>query len=94
MSSRSPLSHGHSTLHAFFLAAKAEGHTEFHLQLVTNQRGRLELRIRPRGDFETATFEVRGNTVRVAAEDVNFVPTIEDTPAIDYGGTRSGERPV
>jgi hypothetical protein len=66
MSSRSQLSHGHSTLHAFFLAAKEEGHTEFQLQLVANQKGRLEFRIRPRGYLETAKFEVRGNTVRVA----------------------------
>src|SRR5262245_37195912 len=86
--------HGLSTLHAFFLAAKAEGHTDFRLQFVTSQRGRLAFRICPRGNPETATFEVRGNTVRVAAEDANFVPTTEDTRTIDYGGTRSGEQPI
>ncbi len=45
MNSRSRLSH--LTLHAFFLAAKEEGRTEFK-QLVANQRGRVEFRIRPR----------------------------------------------
>ena len=40
---------GHySTLHAFFLAAKESGFTEFELQLVASPKGRIELCITAR----------------------------------------------
>jgi len=59
---------GHySTLHAFFLAAKESGFTEFELQLVASPKGRIELCISPREHSKmSAKFEVRGNTVRAA----------------------------
>jgi hypothetical protein len=90
------LSNGHSTLHAFFLAAKERGHSEFQLQLITNPKGRIEFSISPRGHSEmSANFEVRGNMVRAAAKDESIVPTTDDTDAlINFGGTRSGEKPV
>ena len=84
----------HSTLHAFFLAAKESGHTEFKLQLIADPNGRIELWISPRGYSEmSARFEVRGNMVRAVAESV--FPTTDNADArIDYGGTRSGEEAV
>jgi hypothetical protein len=85
----------HSTLHAFFLAAKENGYTEFELQLVTNPKGRIEFCISPREHSEmSATFDVRGNTVRVAVSDMSVVPVDDAEVRIDYGGTRSGEEPV
>jgi hypothetical protein len=74
---------GHySTLHAFFLAAKESGFTEFELQLVASPKGRIELCISPREHSEmSAKFEVRGNTVRAA-------PGGARHPF--RGGTRSG----
>jgi hypothetical protein len=85
----------HSTLHAFFLAAKESGYTEFELQLVTSPKGRIEFCISPREHSEmSATFDVRGNTVRVAVSDVSVVPVDDADVRIDYGGTRSGEEPV
>jgi hypothetical protein len=84
----------HSTLHAFFLAAKESGYTEFELQLVASPKGRIELCISPREHSEmSAKFEVRGNTVRAAPSWASVVPADEDV-RIDYGGTRSGEEPV
>jgi hypothetical protein len=92
MSNRSRLKGRHSTLHAFFLAAKDKGHTEFQLQLITNRRGRIEFCISPRGHSEMrGKFEVRGNMVRAAAKEANVAVTTDDTDHIDYGGTRSGE---
>jgi hypothetical protein len=83
----------HSTLHAFFLAAKERGYTEFELQMVTSPKGRIEFWISPRGHSEmTAKFDVRGNTVRAAASKASVVPP--DDPDVNYGGTRSGEEPV
>jgi hypothetical protein len=85
----------HSTLHAFFLAAKESGYTEFELRLVTSPKGRIEFCISPREHSEmSATFDVRGNTVRVAVSDVSVVPVDDADVRIDYGGTRSGEEPV
>jgi hypothetical protein len=85
----------HSTFHAFFLAAKESGYTEFRLQLVMSPTGRVELCISPREHSEmTAKFDVRGNTVRAAASEANVVPTGDTDVRIDYGGTRSGEEPV
>jgi len=85
----------HSTLHAFFLAAKESGYTEFELQVVTTQKGRVELCISPRGHSEmSAKFDVRGNTVRVAPSEASAVPIDDADVRIDYGGTRSGEEPV
>jgi hypothetical protein len=82
----------HSTLHAFFLAAKESGYTEFELQLVTSPKGRIEFCISPREHSEmSATFDVRGNTVRVAVSDVSVVPVDDADVRISYGGTRSGE---
>jgi hypothetical protein len=84
----------HSTLHAFFLAAKEGGYTEFELQLLTSPNGRIDFCIRPRGHPELrARFEVRGNTVRATAGGASVIPSDEDV-RIDYGGTRSGEEPV
>jgi hypothetical protein len=85
----------HSTLHAFFLAAKESGCTEFELQLVTSPKGKIEFCISPRGHSEMSVkFDVRGNTVRaVAASEASVTPADEDV-RIDYGGTRSGEEPV
>jgi hypothetical protein len=84
----------HSTLHAFFLAAKETGHTEFELQLVANPKGRIEFCISPREHSEmSAKFEARGNTVRAAASEAIVIPADEDV-RIEYGGTRSGEEPV
>jgi hypothetical protein len=93
MSNKSRPNHHHSTFHAFLIAAKEKGHSDFQLRLVANQNGRVEFTISPRGDSETAKFEVRGNMLRVASH-VGVVPTNDHTPVIDYGGTRSGERPV
>ena len=86
---------GHySTLHAFFLAAKESGYTDFELQLVTSPKGRIEFCISPREHSQmSAKFEVRGNTVRAAASEAIVIPADEDV-RIDYGGTRSGEEPV
>ena len=68
-SSRLTDSH-HSTLHAFFLAAKESGYTEFELQLVTSPKGRVEFCVSPREHSEIgAKFEVRGNMVRAAANE-------------------------
>ena len=87
---------GHySTLHAFFLAAKESGDTEFELQLVSSLKGRIVFCISPRGHSEMrATFDVRGNTVRVAPGEASSVPIDDADVRIDYGGTRSGEEPV
>jgi hypothetical protein len=87
---------GHpSTLHAFFLAAKESGDTEFELQLVSSLKGRIVICISPRGHSEMrATFDVRGNTVRVAPGEASSVPIDDADVRIDYGGTRSGEEPV
>jgi hypothetical protein len=92
MSSRSRLidSH-HSTLHAFFLAAKESGYTEFELRLLTSPMGGVEFCMSPREHSEiSAKFEVRGNMVRTPAGDASVV-LADDTPVISYGGTRSGE---
>ena len=90
MSSRSRLTDSHhSTLHAFFLAAKESGYTEFELRLLTSPKGRVEFCMSPREHSEiSANFEVRG--VRTAASDASVV-LAEDTRVINYGGTRSGE---
>jgi hypothetical protein len=80
--------------HAFFLAAKERGCTDFELQLVTKPKGRIEFVSVREGNSEvSAKFEVRGNMVRVAASEAGVVPADEDV-RIDYGGTRSGEEPV
>ncbi len=85
----------HSTLHAFFLAAKESGYTEFELQLVASPKGRIELCISPREHSEmSAKFEVRGNTVRAAPSEASVVPADETDVRVNYGGTRSGEEPV
>ena len=85
----------HSTLHAFFLAAKESGHTEFKLQLIADPKGRIELCISPRGHSEmSARFEVRGNMVRAVAEESVFPTTDNADASINYGGTRSGEEAV
>ena len=85
----------HSTLHAFFLAAKESGFTEFELQLVASPKGRIELCISPREHSEmSAKFEVRGNTVRAAPSEASVVPVDDADVRIEYGGTRSGEEPV
>jgi hypothetical protein len=103
MSSRSLTDSHHSTLHAFFLAAKESGYTEFELQLVTSPKGRVEFCISPRKHSEmSAKFELRGNMVRAAASGASVVPA-DDTDVrinydtdvrINYGGTRSGEAPL
>ena len=95
MSSRSRLNDSHhSTLHAFFLAAKDSGYTEFKLRLVTSPKGRVEFCLSPREHSEmSAKFEVRGNMVRAAASDASVVPA-GDTDFGIYGGTRSGEIPL
>ena len=61
MSSRSRLTDSHhSTLHAFFLAAKESGYTEFELRLLTSPKGRVEFCMSPREHSEiSANFEVR-----------------------------------
>src|SRR5262249_3599620 len=83
----------HSTLHAFFLAAKQSGLTEFELRFVTSPKGRVEFCISPREHSEmSAKFEVRGNMVRAAASEASVVPA--DDTDLNYGGTRSGEEPV
>ena len=90
----------HSTLHAFFLAAKESGYTEFRLQLVTSSKGRVELCISPREHSEmSAKFDVRGNMVRAVLSEASVVPADEtdvgiNDVGINYGGTRSGEEPV
>ena len=92
-SSRLTNSH-HSTLHAFFVAAKESGYTEFELRLVTSPKGRLEFCISPREHSEIgAKFEVRGNMIRAAANDASVVP-VDGTDFGIYGGTRSGEAPL
>jgi hypothetical protein len=84
-----------STFHAFFLAAKENGYKDFDLQLVTSPKGKIEFYICPRGYSEMgATFDVRGNTVRVALSETSAVPLNDEDVRIDYGGTRSGEEPV
>ena len=92
MSSRSRLTDSHhSTLHAFFLAAKECGYTEFELRLLTSPNGKVEFSISPRQHSDiSANFEVRGNTVCTAASAASVV-LAEDTHVINYGGTRSGE---
>jgi hypothetical protein len=83
----------HSTLHAFFLAAKKKGYSEFQLRLI-NPKGRIEFSISPQGRSEMSVrFEVRGNMVRVAAKDARIIPSTEDAD-VSYGGSRSGEVPV
>ena len=96
MSSRSRLTDSHhSTLHAFFLAAKESGYTEFELRLLTSPKGRVEFCVSPLEHSEiSANFEVRGNMVRTAASDANGAPADETDVRIDYGGTRSGEAPL
>jgi hypothetical protein len=85
----------HSTFHAFFLAAKESGYTEFELQLVTSPKGRIEFCIHPRGHSDiTAKFDVRGNTVRAASSKVSVIRVDDAEVRLDYGGTRSGEEPV
>jgi hypothetical protein len=85
----------HSTLHALFLAAKESGYTAFELHLVTSPKGRVEFCISPREHSEmSAKFEVRGNTVRVAASEASVIPADDAHVRVDYGGTRSGEEPV
>ena len=95
MSSRSRLTDSHhSTLHAFFLAAKESGYTEFELQLVMSPKGRVEFCVSPREHSEIgAKFEVRGNMVLAAANDASVVLADETDFGI-YGGTRSGEAPI
>jgi hypothetical protein len=94
MGSRSRLTDSHhSTLHAFFLAAKDSGYTEFKLRLVTSPKGRVEFCLSPRDSEMSAKFEVRGNMVRAAASDGSVVPA-DDTDFGIYGGTRSGEAPL
>ena len=84
----------HSTLHAFFLAAKDSGHAEFELQLVTSPEGRIEFCISPRGYSEMrAKFDVRGNMVRVAVG-ASVVPLDDADVRVDYVGTRSGKEPL
>ena len=83
-----------STLHAFFLAAKESGYTEFKLRLVTDPNGRVEFCLSPREHSEvSAKFEVRGNTVRAAATDASVLPA-DNTDFGVYGGTRSGDAPL
>jgi hypothetical protein len=65
------------------MAAKEKGQSEFQLRLIANQKGRIEFTIRPRGHSENAKFEVRGNMVRVAAEDASIAPTTDDTVRIN-----------
>ena len=95
MSSSSRLTDSHhSTLHAFFLAAKECGYTGFELRLVTSPKGGVEFCISPREHSEmSAKFEVRGNMVRTAASDASAV-SADDTDFGIYGGTRSGEAPL
>ena len=71
-----PLMDGHhSTLHAFFLAAKESGYTKIRLQLVTSSKGRVELCISPREHSEmSAKFEVRGNMVRAVLSEAQRGP--------------------
>ena len=84
-----------STFHGFFLAAKENGYKDFDLQLVTSPKGKIEFYICPRGRSAMgATFDVRGNTVRVALSEANDVHLDDADVRIDYGGTRSGEEPV
>src|SRR6476660_4213489 len=85
----------HSTLHAFFLAAKESGYTEFELQLVASPKGRIEFCISPAEHSQMRVkFEVRGNTVRAAPGGASVAPADETDVGINYGGTRSGEEPV
>jgi len=67
MSDRSQFSNGHfATLHAFLLAAKEMGHTEFRLQTsVGIAKGKLEISIHTQAQSGmSAKFDVRGNMVR------------------------------
>jgi len=84
MSSRSRLTDSHhSTLHAFFLAAKESGYTEFELRLLTSPKGRVEFCMSPREHSEiSANFEVRGYMIRTAASDASVV-LAEDTRVIN-----------
>jgi len=85
----------HSTFHAFFLAAKERGYTEFELKLVTSPKGKIEFCLSPRGHSEMSVkFDVRGNTVRAAASGVSVVPLDDADVRLEFGGTRSGEEPV
>ena len=85
----------HSTLHAFFLAAKESGCTEFELHLVTSPKSKIEFCISPRGHSEMSVkFDVRGNTVRASASEASVVPLDDADVRVDFGGTRSGEAPV
>ena len=90
MSSRSRLGDSHhSTLHAFFLAAKESGYTEFELQLVTSPKGRIEFCMSSRGHSEvSAKFDVRGNMVRAAVSEASVVPVDGPDVCINYGATR------
>jgi hypothetical protein len=81
--------------HSFFLAAKESGYTEFELQLVRSPKGRIVFCISPREHSEmSAKFDVRGNTVRAAANEASVVPVDDADVCLNYGGTRSGEEPV
>ena len=85
----------HATLHAFFLAAKESGYTEFRLQLVTSSKGGVKLCISPREHSELgAKFDVRGNMVSAVLSEASVVPADETDVSINYGGTRSGEEAV
>jgi hypothetical protein len=66
MSDRSQFRNGHyATLHAFLLAAKRKGLTEFRLQLSTNANGTLEFAIHPTAKpAMSRSFDVRGNVIR------------------------------
>ena len=92
MKDPSRLGHGHHSLHAFFMAAKEKGHTEFQVQLIANSKGRIEFSITPRrSSHPRALFEVRGNMIRSVAKDAGAPLTTDEPDAlIDYGGTRSG----
>jgi len=87
---------GHySTLHAFFLAAKESGFTEFELQLVASPKGRIELCISPREHSEMSA-KIRSERQHGSCSPggASVVPADETDVGINYGGTRSGEEPV
>jgi hypothetical protein len=85
----------HSTLHAFFLAAKESGYTDFELQLVTSPKGRIEFCISPREHSEmSAKFEVRGTRFVQRPARASIVPVEDADVRLEYGATRSGEEPV
>ena len=86
----------HSTLHAFFLAAKESGYTEFALRLLTSPKGRVEFCMSPREHPEIgAKFEVRGNMTSCSRQRCERRPCRRDgfwslwRHAV-RGGTRSG----